>query len=423
MAGIDRRAHTDRRQVNVIEFVKLFNGIPHNLVEELIEHSQIEAFISGEKILSRGQQNDAIRILLSGKLKVEIGNPSSSEFIFIYPGECIGEMSIIDNMPVSANVIADTDCRMFVIHQNQFWVSIGHVPGLASNLLYALVEKIRNTDQTLEKTLLRELEQTNRQQTLKAEALLERHRSLAQMVAGVAHEINTPLGIANTAVNIIENCLAKPEIKNVATENAQLQSIFDDIQESFGLLKRNLLRAHKLVDTFKKISVGEVSDNPEMLDLPQLLNDSLELFKLNAREARLNINIDISGLHGSRLWLGYASYMHQVILNLLQNIERYAYPEQHGGNVHIFLSDDGQQFILRIKDEGKGIAAENLDKIFEPFYTTGRGKGGTGLGLAIVNNIVTTLFKGRITVASVPGEGCCFCLTFSKNNPVESAAS
>jgi signal transduction histidine kinase len=418
---LDRRVNSDRRQKNVSDFVGLFNGIPPHIVEELLENSCIEEFGCGEQILMREQQNDSIRILLSGNLKVEIGSESSNRFISIQPGECIGELSIIDNRPVSANVFAETLCRLFVIHKNQLLASIGRIPALARNLLTVLVERIRNTDATLEKGLLRELQQQHREQTLKAEALLERHHALAQMVAGVAHEINTPLGIASTAHSVIESRLSLPKIKAIFDENDETRNILADILESSLLIKRNILRAHKLVETFKKISVSQITETKEKVNLSELVAESVDLFRINARQANLTIDIDASGITGDPEWLGYPGYLTQVVMNILQNIERYAYPAGQGGKVEIIATDKGgnrdAEFSIVVRDYGAGISPENLPKIFDPFFTTGRGRGGAGLGLSIVNNIVKSALKGCISVKSELNHGTVFTIDLPKITP------
>jgi signal transduction histidine kinase len=270
---------------------------------------------------------------------------------------------------------------------------------------------------TLQKKRLRELEQMHREQVIQAEAMLERHRALAQMVAGVAHEINTPLGIASTALSIMENRFGSLKMKAMFNTDEE-RAIFDDLLESLDLMKNNIIRAHNLVESFKKISVREVVEKQELVNLPELLSDCIELFKINARKAKLTVSLNTAKLQGSPEWLGYPGQMTQVVMNLLQNVERYAYPDSQGGVVEICLADQGEQFVVCVSDEGQGICQKNLSKVFEPFYTTGRGKGGTGLGLAIVDNIVTTLFKGRIDVASEPAKGCRFMLTFPKK-PVQ----
>ncbi|MCX7109461.1 MAG: response regulator [Proteobacteria bacterium] len=274
---------------------------------------------------------------------------------------------------------------------------------------------------SLEKKRLREQDQEHREQTLRSEAALERLGALAQMVAGVAHEINTPLGIASTALSIIDGRLSSPKIKALFGGSDETRELLEDMVDSSALLKSNVLRAHKLVDTFKKISVGQITENKEKANLPNLVADAVDLFRINARQAKLSITIDVSGIRGGQDWLGYPGYLIQVVMNFLQNVERYAYPDGKGGKVEITVGDREQdadvQFVIVVRDYGKGISAENLPKVFDPFFTTGRGRGGTGLGLSIVKNIVNSALKGDISVTSEPGQGTVFTLAFPKIIP------
>ncbi len=274
---------------------------------------------------------------------------------------------------------------------------------------------------SLEKKRLREQELEHHEQTLRSEATLERLLALTQMVAGVAHEINTPLGIASTAISIINGRLSLPKIKALFDESNEAREILADILESSSLLKSNVLRAHKLVETFKKIAVGQITEKKEKANLPDLVEDAVGLFRINARQAKLSIDIDTSGITGNPEWFGYPGYLTQVIMNFLQNIERYAYPDGKGGIVNITVTDREQnneaQFVVVVRDHGIGISPENLTKVFDPFFTTGRGRGGTGLGLSIVNNIMTSALKGSISVTSEPGHGSAFTIAFPKIIP------
>ena len=109
---------------------------------------------------------------------------------------------------------------------------------------------------------------------------------------------------------------------------------------------------------------------------------------------------------GSR-WTGYPGYLSQVLLNLLTNVERYAYAEGVEGRVEVDLADDrgGDGYVLTVRDFGQGIASDVLGQVFEPFFTTGRSRGGTGLGLTIVHNLVTTALQGTIEIESDVGRG------------------
>jgi signal transduction histidine kinase len=114
-------------------------------------------------------------------------------------------------------------------------------------------------------------------------------------------------------------------------------------------------------------------------------------------------------------WKGYPGYFTQIILNLLQNIERYAYTSGQGGKVDITVADkNDEKFIITVRDFGKGISPDHITKVFDPFFTTGRDKGGSGLGLAIVHNIVTTALQGSIEVSSEIDKGTMFSITIPK---------
>src|SRR5262249_35916481 len=153
-------------------------------------------------------------------------------------------------------------------------------------------------------------------------------------------------------------------------------------KEASDLIQGNIARAHKLVQDFKKISVNQLNDTRETVNLSDTLNSAVDLFRINARRAKLNITVNDHLEDGKRAWVGYPGALVQVVMTLLTNVERYAYAPGVGGDIAIDLSardgGGGQQFILAVQDFGQGIPAENLPRIFEPFFTTGRSKGGTG---------------------------------------------
>src|SRR5207247_131472 len=145
----------------------------------------------------------------------------------------------------------------------------------------------------------------------------------SQMVAGVAHELNTPLGIVNTAASVIKKQLT-PE----TSEEPKAAS--DELLAAVGLIERNIARAYKLTEDFKKVSVSQLSDVKERIDLSQAIDEVVGLFRINARRAGLEVEVQHTLGPESRAWLGYRGYLSQVILNLLTNVERYAYPDRRG---------------------------------------------------------------------------------------------
>lgn len=278
-----------------------------------------------------------------------------------------------------------------------------------ATLLYARVHAC------LDKKRLLEQEKNYLSERLQTEATLERHRSLAQMVAGVAHEINTPLGVINTAATILDSRVNNKDISDLFSDNKEA---LEDIMEATDLIKRNITRAHNLVQNFKKISVNQTADIKESVNIVETIKDSIELFKINARQANLEIIVQ-DNIKQSRAWLGYPGYLTQIIINFLTNIERYAYPNNKGGKVIIYLADEEQNnqpyFVITVTDFGQGMSSENVTKVFDPFFTTGRMISGSGLGLAIVHNLITNVLEGSIKVHSELGKGTSFCVTLPSN--------
>jgi len=193
------------------------------------------------------------------------------------------------------------------------------------------------------------------------------------------------------------------------------------VLEAAELIQRNITRAHTLVNSFKSVSVSQLSDSREAMCLPDALDEILYLFSLNARKARLQIEVKNELNDQDVTWIGYRGHLSRIILNLLTNVERYAYPAGVGGRVEIRLAHGNMgsspAYQVTVSDFGTGIPPENLPRIFDPFFTTGRANGGTGLGMAIVYNLVTAGVQGCIAIESVIGKGTTVRITFPREVP------
>ncbi len=237
-------------------------------------------------------------------------------------------------------------------------------------------------------------------QRLREEMEKERHRAITQMVVGMAHELNTPIGIIRTAASVSSERLAP----DLARDEDGREALNDAI-EAADLIQRNVERLSRLVQRFKTMSVSQVADTIETVPFPETVRETVELFKMNARRAGLEIRIVDEVPVADTAWVGFPGYLSQVVLNFLTNAERYAYPDGTGGTVEVRVGVEADRFLLSVRDFGKGVAPEDRVRLFEPFFTTGRNQGGTGLGLAIVRTLVTGPMRGSIEVASEPGKG------------------
>lgn len=142
-ALVERRKSVDRRQQGYISSLQLFAGIPYHLIEDMLRSCPVLELAAGEVMLTTGQSNDSIYLVLTGSLQIPLGGRDTKDCIVIGPGECTGELSIIDGKPVSANVVAQTPCRVLIIHEGIFWGSIIPIPEVARNLMIVLAERMR----------------------------------------------------------------------------------------------------------------------------------------------------------------------------------------------------------------------------------------------------------------------------------------
>ena len=146
---VERRRDADRRRENSTDRLRLFSGISADLVEELLANNPVLALAAGEVLLMPGQRNHSVFLLLSGSLHIHLDDLDSADFIPIVPGECVGEMSIIDGKAVSAYVVAEATSRVLVIAEEAFWGSLMSFPLVARNLLAALSDRMRTTNQVI----------------------------------------------------------------------------------------------------------------------------------------------------------------------------------------------------------------------------------------------------------------------------------
>jgi signal transduction histidine kinase len=236
----------------------------------------------------------------------------------------------------------------------------------------------------------------------------EKMAALGQLVAGVAHEVNTPIGIAVTATSGLMQ-QAREIVRRLADGSLtrrELDAFLAYADEATRLSLRNLQRASELVRTFKQVAVDRGSDGRRRFDLAVHLGELLPSLKLLWKHRPVELELDCP--EGIAME-SFPGALGQVITNLVQNALTHAFGEQGGGRMRLAAERlEGERIRLTFSDDGSGIAADALPRIFDPFFTTRRGQGGTGLGLHIVYNLVTGKLGGSVQAESAPGEGTRF---------------
>jgi signal transduction histidine kinase len=357
---------------------------------------------AGAVLFEQGGEANELYVVFAGRVHIvrrRDDRPEPLTLSEVGPGEFFGEVALLDGGVRSASAVAVEACDLFVLERESFLWLLASSPDLIEEVFRNLTGQIRDTTERL---FREEIEA----QTLRADMEHERHRALAQLVAGVAHEINTPIGIANTAATLIARGLAAPPMARAAAADPDVKAEMEDLAEAVHLIEANVARAHRLIQSFKSLSVAEASEQPEPIALPEVVAEAVALFSPNARQARLEVRVEDRLPAEARAWVGRRGHLIQVLLNLLSNVERYAYPGGAGGAVEVSLAaPDGERVVVAVRDWGKGIPPDDLPRVFDPFFTTGRGKGGSGLGMAIVRSLVTGGLGGTVGIESAVGMG------------------
>ena len=362
---------------------------------------------TNDVVFRQGELSDAMYLILKGSVKIERENGEENEPIKIgqlSAHQVFGELAILSKEPRQTTATVIKNAELLVIDRELMLRIISSSrPEEIIEVFSALSDQIRAADDRDFKDILS-------RHTLNAQMEVEKQRALTQLVAGVAHEINTPLSVINTAVSIMARELAAPE--EITTQRAA------DIAESLELMRRNVESAHRLVQDFKKVSVSQLADEKDTFDISEAVDETVRLVMVNLKRNQIQIKFQDKLPSGKKKWTGYHGFLSQILINLLNNAERYAYPNGVGGIVDVIIDmEDDNHYRLSVRDHGVGISKENQERAFEPFFTTGRSIGGTGLGLAIVHNLVTNALKGEIQLKSEEGKGTVFEIVFPRIIP------
>lgn len=235
----------------------------------------------------------------------------------------------------------------------------------------------------------------------------EKLASMGALVAGVAHEINTPLGVAVTASSYLteQTLTLQKKMDGQQLKKSDLDHYLTAALETTTILNDTLARAARLVNSFKKVSVSHTADYTTLFNLTEYIQSVLLTLKHEYKNSGHQIVFD----EEQAFWLSSdPSLFSQIFTNLIMNALIHGLADETKGTIQINLTSLEEGFSIDISDDGKGIEAEALTHIFDPFYTTNRGGGGSGLGLSIVHNIVTERLKGTIHCKSTPGSGTAF---------------
>lgn len=238
--------------------------------------------------------------------------------------------------------------------------------------------------------------------------------ALGDLVAGVAHEVNTPIGVCVTASSFLaertrqlRDLYEKGEMKR-----SDLEKYLTLAEESSASVLTNLERAAELVQSFKKVAADQSSEEKRSFELRSYLEQILVSLRPQFKRTPHTVHMDCpEGL----ILDSYPGAIMQIITNLVMNSLIHGFADGLPGEIFIKVEPVDEAVALSYRDTGVGMDKEQRDRIYDPFYTTKRGSGGTGLGMNIVYNLVTQTLKGSILLETSPGQGAVFLLTLPKD--------
>jgi C4-dicarboxylate-specific signal transduction histidine kinase len=241
--------------------------------------------------------------------------------------------------------------------------------------------------------------------------------ALGSMVAGVAHELNTPVGNARlVATTLLDRSLALTTmLAGERISRREVDQIAKDFQNAAEIIDKSLGRAADLVRSFKQVASDQTSNQRRRFKLSDVVRENELLLSPRLHKAGVTLTVDVPP---ELAMDSFPGDLGQVITNLVDNAVLHAYADRPGGGVDLRAVQQGDDVVrITITDQGHGMDSATMGRIFDPFFTTRMGRGGTGLGLSIVYSIVSKSLGGKISVASVPGSGTSFTLELAQVAP------
>jgi DNA-binding LacI/PurR family transcriptional regulator/signal transduction histidine kinase len=237
----------------------------------------------------------------------------------------------------------------------------------------------------------------------------EKLAALGALVAGVAHEMNTPIGISLTSVSYVLDIIKDLESAISRNDNVAADFYIKKIQEGSDLIFESMKRSTDLIDQFKQLSIDEPLKSIVEFKCEVIFAQIKDNMKKRFQESNVTLQIECDN---DIALLGHPVDFFNIIKNLALNSLSHGFENRESGSIRIRCYYENEDVIVQYSDDGKGMSPEILARIFEPFFTTSHGKGCTGLGMHIVYNTLCKQFGGMIVSESSPGQGVTFTLRF-----------
>ncbi|XQW85320.1 sensor histidine kinase [Thalassotalea piscium] len=346
---------------------------------------------------------------------------SSKRTLYIMLAVIIGNillMGYLNDLGLFMHPLDGTGLKSAIVVSIMFGLIVYSIRILGLDLIQAnqelkhqqdiLENEVKERTQTLEYTLAEFIKTKNDL----AEA--DKMASLGRLVAGIAHEVNTPIGVAVTAASLLKDkndkILAAFESNTLARN--QLSNYLTSSEQSMNLLNANLQRASNLISDFKEVAVLKEDERKKVFKLSDEISNVFAHLQLETEKACFHIHIECP--KEIKVYQD-PEVLTRVLINLYRNSIKHGFEGREEGHIHVRVAKANDAITLSYQDDGIGMSENTINRVFEPFYTTKRGQGGTGLGMHIVFNLVTQSLNGTIHYDHHYNNGTKFDITFCQN--------
>jgi PAS domain S-box-containing protein len=318
---------------------------------------------------------------------------------------------VVRSTRLSLQGVAQPSFETEVQHKDGSWrvLDVLQVPVLDEKGKVVSVEGIAHdvTDNRRAQEMIRD----QQEQLLESEKMA----ALGSLVAGVAHEINTPVGIGVTAASHLQERIShyRELYRSGMLRRSEFESFLQEGADSVRMIMSNLDKAAQLIQGFKGVAVDQTGEGRRQFDLKQYLDEVL--LSLRPEFKRTGHTVALSCGQGI-LVDSFPGAVSHTITNLVMNSLIHGFEGVDKGEIRIVATTDGENATIVYSDDGVGMTKEIRRQIYDPFFTTRRGQGGSGLGMHVVYNSVTKSLGGSISCASSPGEGTTFTIEFPLRN-------
>nr|WP_314547247.1 GAF domain-containing sensor histidine kinase [uncultured Massilia sp.] len=346
------------------------------------------------------------RLQASGKVREPLGNVGISSWIgapMLVNDKAYGVMVVQSYDPTIVYSKAELDLLAFI--SSHVAVAIARMQ--ADRAIRKAKDSLEAQNAALNQAL------TQLQEAQSELVRQEKLASLGRLVAGVAHEINTPLGICVTATShlVQELKLTREELADGTMTEDSLGSFLDVVDQSLRIMTTNTQRAAALVRSFKQVAVDQSSDDIRSFNLGAYVNEVLLSLQPKLKGRPVKVEVDCPK---DLIMESFPGAVSQILTNMLMNSLVHGFEREQAGHIRIHATLDDEMVVFEYGDDGAGMDADTLAKLFDPFFTTKRGSGGSGLGAHILYNLVTGALGGTLRVESAPGKGLRYHLRFPR---------